>query len=43
MPIVLDHACELLKTKALLTVSHEEVEIMKWPEDDLYDKSVLER
>ncbi|ELT88389.1 hypothetical protein CAPTEDRAFT_195675 [Capitella teleta] len=42
LPNVLDQVYELLKVDGLSNVSQTDVNIMNWPEGDLYDKSVLE-
>ncbi|ELU01733.1 hypothetical protein CAPTEDRAFT_190553, partial [Capitella teleta] len=42
LPNILDQVYELLKVDGLSNVSQTDVNIMNWPEGDLYDKSVLE-
>ena len=42
LPVVLGNVTSALSDAALLTVTQEEYNIMKTPEGELYDKSILQ-
>ena len=42
LPVVIGHVRNALSDSALITVTQEEYNIMKTPEGELYDKSILQ-
>ena len=43
LPRVLSHVYSVLREPTLLTVTRRDYDIMRHPEGDLYDKSVIQR